>query len=303
MRFSLLFVLALCVATSVRAQQDPIYAQYLTNPMLINPSYAGINNNLMVNAGYRMQWMGLDASPQTLNLNGHVSLVDNKVGLGGSLIQDRIGNTNITEFNAVFAYKLKLQNNTVFSFGMQGGVLGFKTDNNSLRIRDQGDAAFPEGVTRTSSVNLGTGVTLMGEKFIVGLSVPRLLPSKVNSGSQQFNLYNQHFYLFGSYVHIVNERLRLKPSVLLRGVAGAPLSADVAFNINLNLVHTVGVFTRNLNTYGVLLQTMLGEKLKLGYVFELPTQKSVGAQFTTHEITLGLRMGVLDFHDRSLTNF
>jgi type IX secretion system PorP/SprF family membrane protein len=247
--------------------------------------------------------MGLEASPKTLSLNGSVSLVDNKVGAGLSLLQDKIGNTTITEFNAVFAYKLKLQNNTTFSFGMQGGMLGFKTDNNSLNIRDGGDDAFPEGTTRTSSVNVGTGVTLMGEKFIVGLSVPRMLPSKVNSGGQQFELYNQHFYLFGSYVHIMNERLRFKPSVLLRGVKGAPLSADVALNLNLNLVHQVGVFTRNLNTYGVILQTMFSEKFRLGYVFELPTNRSVGAQFTTHEITLGLRMGVLPFHERSLTNF
>jgi len=144
---------------------------------------------------------------------------------------------------------------------------------------------------------------LMSDKFIIGLSVPRMLPSKINSGSQQFELYNQHFYLFGSYVHNINERLRFKPSLLLRGVKGAPLSADVALNLNINMLHTVGVFVRNLNAYGVLLQTMLGEKLRLGYVFELPSNKSVGAQFTTHEIQLGLRMGVLNFHERSLSNF
>ncbi len=34
----------------------------------------------------------------------------------------------------------------------------------------------------------------------------------MNSGSQQFELYNQHFYLFGAYVHTVNEHIRLKPS-------------------------------------------------------------------------------------------
>ncbi len=297
-------VLLLVVSTASFAQQDPIYAQYLMNPLILNPSYAGINSNMQLNAGYRIQWMGLEASPKTLNLNGSVSLVDNKVGAGLSLLQDKIGNTTITEFNAIFSYKLKLQNNTTFSFGMQGGMLGFKTDNTGLNIRDTGDDAFPEGTTRTSSVNVGTGATLMGEKFIIGLSVPRMLPSKINSGSQQFeSFYNQHFYLFGSYVHIMNERLRFKPSVLLRGVKGAPLSADVALNLNLNLVHTAGIFTRNLNTYGVILQTMLAEKFRIGYVFELPTQKSVGAQFTTHEITLGYRIGVLEFHERSLTNF
>jgi type IX secretion system PorP/SprF family membrane protein len=303
MRATFTLVLLLVFSIGARAQQDPIQSQYMMNPLVLNPSYAGINNNLQANAGYRLQWMGLDASPRTLNLNGAVSIVDNKAGIGGTLLQDRIGATTITEFNAAFAYKLKLQNDLTFAFGMQGGVLGFRTDNNELHIRDAGDDAFPEGVTRTSGINLGTGVTLMSEKFILGLSVPRMLPSKVNSGGQQFELYNQHFYLFGSYIYNMSERLRFKPTVLLRGVKGAPLSADVGLNLNLNLIHTAGIFVRNLNTYGVILQTMLAEKFRLGYVFELPSSKSVGSQFTTHEITLGIRTGVFNFHERSLTNF
>jgi type IX secretion system PorP/SprF family membrane protein len=303
MRLILTLLFALAISLQLYAQQDPIYAQYLTNPMLINPSYAGLTNNLQVNAGYRLQWMGITSSPRTFNLNGNMSILDNKAGAGASLLQDRIGATTVTEFNAAFAYKLKLQNDLTFSFGMQGGVLGFKTDNNSLNIRDSGDDAFPEGTTRSSTINLGTGVSLIGNKFIIGLSVPRLLPTKINSGSQQFELYNQHFYLYGAYVHVINERLRFKPSLLVRGVKGAPLSTDVALNLNINMLHTVGVFVRNMNAYGVLLQTMIGEKFRLGYVFELPTKRSVGPQFTTHEIQLGLRMGVLKFHERSLSNF
>jgi type IX secretion system PorP/SprF family membrane protein len=303
MRFALTLITIIAATLRLSAQQDPIYAQYLTNPMLINPSYAGLTNNLQVNASYRLQWMGLDASPKTMNLNGNMSILDNKAGVGASMLQDKIGATTITEFNAAFAYKLKLQDDLTFSFGMQGGVLGFKTDNSGLNIRDPGDDAFPQGTTRTSSVNIGSGAMLMGDKFIVGLSVPRMLPTKINSGTQDLHLYNQHFYLFGAYVHTINEHIRFKPSLLLRGVKGAPMSADVALNLNINLLHTVGVFVRNLNAYGVLVQTMIGEKLRLGYVFELPSSKSVGAQFTTHEIQLGLRMGVLNFHERSLGNF
>jgi hypothetical protein len=38
-------------------------------------------------------------------------------------------------------------------------------------------------------------------------------------------------------------------------------------------------------------------------VFELPTNKSVGAQFTTHEISLGIRLSVFSYHERSISNF
>lgn len=289
------------ISLSVFAQQDPLYSQYLLNPLVINPAYAGLNNNFNAMVGYRTQWMGLDGQPQTFNASAHTSLVDNKVGAGILVINDRIGNVSTTEANATFAYKLNFEEST-FSFGMQAGVQSFRSDYSSLNILDPGDFAFTGG-ERGTRVNLGFGAVLKSEKYFIGLSVPRLLPSTFKNGDQQFELYNQHYYLMGAYVHYLNEHIRLKPAVLLRGVKGAPPSVDVAFNVNINQIHTVGVFTRNLNTYGVLLQTMLAEKYRFGYVFELPTNKSVGSQFTTHELTLGILFSAFSFHERTVSNF
>lgn len=44
-------ILAICCSSE--AQVDPLYAQYLSNPMLINPAYAGLNNNLNASVTYR----------------------------------------------------------------------------------------------------------------------------------------------------------------------------------------------------------------------------------------------------------
>jgi type IX secretion system PorP/SprF family membrane protein len=297
-----LILLASCVISlSVSAQQDPLYSQYMLNPLLINPAYAGLNNNFNAIAGYRTQWAGFDGQPQTINASVHTSLVNNKVGAGFLLMNDKIGNISNTEINASFAYKLQLTE-TVLSFGMQAGVQNFRTDYSDLNPFDQGDNAFMGG-ERGTRINLGAGAILKSEKFFIGLSVPRLLPTTFNNNGQEFELYNQHAYLMGSYVHYLNERIRLKPTVLLRGVGGAPTSVDLAFNINFNAMHTAGFFTRNFNTYGLLLQTLLKEQFRLGYVFEMPTNKSVGSQFTTHEIMLGIQLSAFSFHERSVSNF
>lgn len=298
-KVSLLFFLL--PGFSAFAQQDPLYSQYLVNPLLINPAYTGLNNNFNAMAGYRTQWAGFDGHPQTLTVSSHTSLVNNKAGAGFSLIQDQIGVTTTTEFSASFAYKLMLEEKT-FSFGMQGGLQNFRADYSKLTLSDPTDLAF-SGAERATRINLGAGAILQSEKYLIGISIPRLLPSSLENGGQEFELYSQHFYLFGAYIHYLNEHIRLKPSFLLRGVKGAPASIDLAFNFNINAIHTAGLFTRNFNTYGVLLQTLLGKKYRFGYVFELPTNKSVGAQFTTHEITLGIVLPVFDFHDRSVKNF
>ena len=111
----LLLLVFVGLSFSGMAQQDPLYAQYLNNPMLINPAYAGLNNNLNASLSYRSQWGGFEGNPVTVNINSHMSLVDNKVGVGFLLVQDKIGNVKNTEFQAAFSYKLKLADKT-FSF-------------------------------------------------------------------------------------------------------------------------------------------------------------------------------------------
>ncbi len=107
----------------------------------------------------------------------------------------------------------------------------------------------------------------------------------------------------GGYVFNMGTRLRLKPSVLLKSVKGSPLSTDLNFMVNIDQLYSAGLFTRNFNTYGVQLQALLKDTFRLGYTFEIPTANSVGTQFNTHEILLGVKLSVLNFHDRSISNF
>lgn len=296
-----LLILLVLFTSVAHAQQDPLYAQYLLNPLVINPAYAGLNNNMNIMAGYRTQWTGLEGHPQTLNVSGHTSIAGNKAGAGFLLVQDRIGNVTTTEANASFAYKLLLHE-TTFSFGMQAGIQNFKTDYSSFTILDGDDPAFT-GTAGATRFNIGAGALLKNERYMIGLSVPRLLPSTFRNGEEEFQLYNQHLYLFGAYVFYLNERIRFKPAALLKAVKGAPASVDLAMNFNINAIHTAGVFTRNFNACGILLQTLLADKYRFGYVFEVPINRSVDTKFTTHEISLGLLLSVFSFHERSNSNF
>lgn len=287
------------VAHNASAQQDPLYAQYLTNPLLFNPAYAGLNNAFNASLSFRNQWAGYEGSPSTVNLNSHLALVDNKVGLGGMVIRDVLGPTKNTEAHILASYKIKLNQKYTLSFGMQAGVVSSTNNYSKLHLDNPSDPSFA-GKMNFMWPNIGFGTILTGEKFLIGLSVPRMLKAKNTDGS--FN-YNQHFYLFTSYVYYLGTRLRLKPSLLLRGVNGAPISADVNFNINIDTKYTAGIFVRNFNAYGVLAQAWFRDKFRLGYAFELPAPKSVGTQFTSHEITLGIKTAVLNSHERSYSEF
>jgi type IX secretion system PorP/SprF family membrane protein len=281
-------------------QQDPLYAQYLTNPMIFNPAYTGLNNAFNGAVSYRNQWAGIDGAPSTVNFNTHTSLVDNKVGVGAMVINDRAGLLRNNEAELLGSYKLNFSKYTV-SFGMQFGFLNSTYRYDKATLVNPQDPAFLAGAQKYSWPNIGAGAILKGENFIIGVSVPRM--TRVKAGESNFLVQSQTLYLYGAYVYYLGTRLRLKPSVLVRGVKGSPFATDLNFNINIDTKYSGGVFVRNFKSYGVLLQAWVLDKFRFGYAFELPSGSSVGPQFVTNEVTLAIKMALLNSHDRSFSEF
>lgn len=284
-------------------QQDPLYSQYINNPFVLNPAYAGLTNNLNTAISYRQQWTGLEGNPTTINANGHISLLANTMGAGLMVVSDNIGSTSTNEVYGSYSYRIRVTGDKVLSFGLQGGFINTKTDDAKLVKQHPDDPLFAGG-NSIIKPGIGAGIILTDHKFFVGLSVPRLLNVKASIGEFDPVLYTRHLYLMGSYIFFINERLRFKPSVLAKAVSGSPVSLDVNAALILFENYTAGILTRDFSTYGLFLQALIGNSLRLGYTFEVPTGNSVGTSFTTHEIMLGVRFDVLRFHSNSgVTSF
>jgi len=306
MRLILLLIFVTLSISSIQAQNDPLYAQYLNNPLLINPAYTGLNNNFNMSVTYRKQWAGFDGSPVTANVSAHTSLFNNKMGVGLVLLQDKIGNSNNTEIQGTYAYKIGL-GDKYLSFGLQGGLLNFRSNDVMLNPYDKNDAVFMQNQNITKP-SFGAGIILKSDRFLVGLSVPRMLKATgtfIDSASNAFEaqLYQQHFYATVAYVFYLSERLRLKPSLLIKSVKGAPVSIDYQANAILDEKYILGLYTRNLNSIGAMLQFKFTKGYRFGYAYEIPLNNSVGTQFNTHEISLGINLSLFGSHDTFLSNF
>ncbi|MBI1768502.1 MAG: PorP/SprF family type IX secretion system membrane protein [Bacteroidetes bacterium] len=291
----------LVLATSMNgiAQQDPVYAQYQNNPLVINPAYTGINNRFNANLQYRSQWSAVEGHPETFNFNSHLSIVDNKVGVGVMFIQDKIGENTMTEFSVTGSYKIKLKGDQVFSFGMQFGLMRFTNNNSSLNLQP-GDPYFtPYNV---SHFNTGAGMMLKSDRYLFGIAVPRLLPVTLNQGQgQNILVYDRTYYFLGSYMAFLSERVRLRPAVLFHTSDKFKSSIDLNVNLQIEDFYSAGLFTRGLNTYGLLLQ-MIVKHYRFGYAIEVPGSKTA-IPFTTHEFMLGISLSTYGFHDHSFSVF
>lgn len=293
MKKTLSFLFIGC-SLSAWAQQDPLYSQYLTTPLLINPAYTGYSRNLSGSVAYRKQWAGFDGSPETVNAAGHIALADNRMGLGLIMLQDKIGSDNTTEMQFTYGYHVPLRNDLQLSFGLQGGMINYRTDYSSLTINPD-DPKFSNQSEWHPTI--GAGMMVSSEKFLFSISMPKMLKRSTDADSIATGLYNRNFYAMGAYVWQMNYRLKFKPWVLLRGEPNAPLSYDAGIAMTADNSYTLGLFTRDLGTLGFMAQIELGDHFRIGYVFELPTGESVGTRFTTHEFMIGAQMRLFRFHD------
>lgn len=298
-KITVFLFLSACLISMANAQQDPIYAQYLNNPLVMNPAFTAINKKFNAGLQYRTQWAGLAGNPVSWNFYSNIALFNNKVGAGIQVIEDQIGDTKNTEFNGTYSYKIDLEK-AIFSFGFQMGFIRFTNDPSKLNVRDQSDPNF--SFFNEMKFNTGFGLLLKSDRYLLGLSVPRLLPASFDRDGIPIQVYNRNLYLMGAYQVFLTERVRLRPAVLLRTSKGAKLSTDVNMNLNIEDLYTVGVFTRNLNTYGFLLQ-MKFKHYTFGYVFEIPASGSSSINFTSHELIFSAAIPLLNFHDRSDTTF
>jgi len=292
-KYIALIILMLGFVSLSRAQQDPIYAQYINNPLVLNPAYTGINNVFNATLSYRSQWSGLDGAPNTVSFAAHSSFLENKVGGGIQFIRDEIGANTNTQVNLSYSYRIDFLENRL-SFGLQTGILSIRENNDELNVRDP-DALF-EGNNNISKFNFGAGVMLKGKDYFVGISMPRLTNSTSDFGGLEAEVYQRHFYLAGGYIYNFGTGVALKPTALIKTTADAPISVDYNVNVVFLEKYLFGVLSRNFQTYGLLAQMNINDNLRFGYVFEIPTGQSVGSSFNTHEISLTLDFELLDEH-------
>ncbi len=291
------------VLLPVFGQNDPVYGQYMFNPLIINPAYAGVHDMASVYAVFRNQWTGFGGqSPKTFTLSGSTTIPKNNIGLGFSLVSDKIGIRKSNEFKAIGSYKIELGGEKNLSFGLQGGVLNTSYDYSDLDFKP-GEEADPNfigdenGVYSKTRPTIGTGVLWTTKKVFVGLSVPRLFRTTLkteltnNTGLK----LNKNFLLTGGYVFHLKSAIKLKPSVLIHYEEGTKLGYDLNTSLLLKEKIWLGVSVRSFHTVALMGQLKMSDLLTAGLAYELPIDaKGVRKVGSTVELMLNLNMALFD---------
>jgi len=281
--YSLIFLLGL----SASAQQEPQYTQYMYNPSVINPAYAGSLGYGSLFSLYRTQWIGLEGAPKTLNMSYHQPLESTNLGLGGNIVHDEIGPSTTTNFSVDVSYTINFENDSRLAFGIKAGGELLNIDYTKLNHYNPSDVSFRNNINSQFSPNIGAGLFYYNENSYLGLSVPMLLQTKrYDEFAYSDANRRQHFYLMGGKVFDLSYNVKFKPAFVTKMVAGAPLQVDLTGNFLINEKFTVGVAYRWSAALSALVGFKVNDRISIGYGYDRETTRLSNFNSGSHELFL-----------------
>jgi type IX secretion system PorP/SprF family membrane protein len=262
-------LLVLIAYIDVKAQQDPHYTQYMYNMNVINPAYAGSKESISFGLLFRKQWVNIEDAPTSLSFSGHTPVGKN-VGVGLSLISDKIG--PVTEQNVFgdFSYTLKLGGTQRLAFGLKAGASFHKVGLRDIQssLPDPSEGVFGTDINDTS-LNLGTGVFYYTDKYYVSFSVPNMIKSAhLDYNGREYGSDVSHYFLTAGYVFDINYELKFKPSFMLKSAFNVSPSVDVSANFLYQEKFELGATYRLEDSFGVMVNFAITPELRIGYAYE-----------------------------------
>lgn len=279
--------LLLLMVAPAKAQQDPMYAQYMHNMMTVNPAYAGSNDMLSAMFLARKQWVGFPGAPETRVLTLNAPISNYNFGVGLEYINDQLGPVKSNTIYADLAYHLQVNDTGILGMGLKAGMDFMQLDLQGLKTTDLGDPNFQYNYNK-SLVNFGIGFYYYTKRFYAGISVPRLLENNykdddgVNVKSRGYQ--KRHYFLTTGALFDLTYRVKLKPSILVKAVDNAPVSIDLNAHIILDDVLWLGAGYRSENSFNFLIHYQLSQQLRVGYAYDLTAKDLRPYNNGTHEI-------------------
>ncbi|MDR2937462.1 MAG: PorP/SprF family type IX secretion system membrane protein [Prevotellaceae bacterium] len=304
----LLMAMLCSTTTRLCAQQGVVFTQYIFNGLIINPAYAGYQDVFNASMVYRTQWVGIKSAPTTITLLTDGTLLNGALGVGGHVMNDKVGAQQTMSLFTDYSYRLKIdRDGTRLAFGLSLGVTQMSLDENEIRLNDPNDQILTSGslheVIYRPDFNIG--VFFDHKRFSAGLSITELWGD--------FGLVKKNPQLYFTFQTLVpiNNNYTLKPALMYKDDFKMQPSVDLNCFLMVKDKVWIGLSWRNgipfsgrmdkdlknmifqtsLNALTFMSQVFISENFYLGYAYDFPLGKINTVSMGSHEVMLGFKMG------------
>ena len=227
------------------AQQDPQFTQFMYNKLIYNPGYAGTSGAVCGVLQYRKQWVSFDGAPTTFALAADMRLKSLPLGVGITVMSDKIGPMSTNYIRLAGSYNLTKLAGGTLGIGIDAGLLQ-KTISSPWIVPEplkndpsipgtggmtpSGAPRYENGDFNKATYDLGLGVfyNIPGKAY-VGLSSIHLTSQQMTSGDLAYKV-KSHYYLMAGYTFQVNKWSKLTPNVMYKNdLAASALDMNLTY--------------------------------------------------------------------------
>jgi type IX secretion system PorP/SprF family membrane protein len=172
------------VSSGINAQ-DVGFSQFYSNPLYLNPAFAGTLDVPRINLHYRDQWHALSDAYVTQSVSFDFSSAKLRGGIGINLIKDAVASNLLTSYqlDVMYAPIFKINRDLFFTGAIQAGYHQNSLDWNNLIFPDNLDpysgnhritAETPVSDLTYRYFDFATGILVFGERMFAGVAVHHL---------------------------------------------------------------------------------------------------------------------------------
>lgn len=293
-----LFIFSIIIgALNIYGQQTAQYAQYMFNPLAINPAYAGSQGTLNLTALGRFQNVGLEGAPNTQTFAAHMPLLNQKVGLGMLVIHDQLSVINQTGVHFSYSYRVPMSNIGTLTMGIQGGLSWYKAEYSKLDLYNNPQNGNPDPAfandNRDLRPNIGAGILFTNDRVEVSLSMPTVVNNAFDRGKELSTVYqNIPIILMGGYIFDINADWKIKPNALFKMVDNRPVEFDINTNVLYKDLLWAGLSYKSSKQIVTLMQYKIKDYLQFGYSYTISAGKLRTVELGSHEIMVNYKLKV-----------
>jgi type IX secretion system PorP/SprF family membrane protein len=288
-------VLILIVSSNIKAQQLPVFTQYMLNKYVFNPAVTGTEDHFTAIANYRYQWQGITDAPRTYILSVHGPHKYKNYGIGGALYTDVTGPTSRTGAYLSYAYYLKVKTDQKVSLGLSGGLMQYRVDGTKITLADPGDLVLANTLLTKFVPDFGFGAYWYSDKFYVGLSVPQFIQARVDftdDSAQSLSKLTSHFYINAGYKYDINEEFAVEPSFMMRYSYPVIPQIDLGLKGLYQDMFYLGMLYRTQDAFSILAGYQTAdEKFTFGYSYDITTSNLDLFSNGSHELMVKAKFG------------
>ncbi len=291
--FTLLgFLFLLSVAN---AQDEAIFTHYYLSPILVNPSYAGFEENHQIQFNARAQWSSFPDAPKTLGVQYH-GPIGKTFGLGVGVITESAGKMTRLRARLNYAFRFTIQKDIKFATGFstefqQMSVGNAVTGENFYQPGDDVVEGFIDG-RRVLDASFGL-YGMFRDRTWAGISFTNLVRARLDdivTEDDEAGFLDYYVIMAGHRFDFADGLFHLEPSVMLREIRDSPFQAD--FNLKGGFLYDqtnaiiAGLSYRSLGAFGVLVGAEINT-FRLYYGYDFSTQDFSNYAGGAHEVTIG----------------